>query len=115
MGSGAATCSVGHYCLEGYIYELPCEDGFQQANPGQSSCDECGAGRFCYQDDLGSGLEEVITDCVTDNTQCTSEILQRDLKCPKGLKLNAAGDACEDCTDGDYCRGGIAAGPCIAG
>lgn len=39
------------------------------------------------------------------------------MKCPHGYKMTGAvgSEICDRCESGKYCRGGVAAGPCIAG
>ena len=41
--------------------------------------------------------------------------MKRELKCQDGYKLDTGSDTCVLCPATKYCRGGIEAGPCIAG
>lgn len=61
----------------------------------------------------GSTYTEHVTACPTANTQCTSELLKRELKCQDGYYLLSG--TCTICPASKYCRGGYIAGNCVAG
>lgn len=122
MTSDAGTaCSVNKYCLSAAQYEYPCPDGYQNNLSGQEACTECGSGSFCYQTFSpdpattfsATTYTQNVVACAGNNTECTGELNQRNIKCQKGTYLNGA--TCDICTNGNYCRGGVIAGPCIAG
>jgi len=86
-GPGMATdtgtaCSVNKFCPVAAQIEFPCPDGYQQNLPGKDSCDECGAGFYCYQTfapDPATGFgtttyTQNVIGCSVNNLECTGEL-----------------------------------------
>jgi len=110
----ADICPVNTYCLSGSVFAQRCADGYKNpSSTGQEACSECGTGSFCYQSGTPGSYTEHITACPTSNTECSSEILKRELNCQDGYYLT--GGVCTLCPATKYCRGGYIAGDCVAG
>jgi hypothetical protein len=110
-------CPVETYSEAGATFCQRWADGYKNPSSGgltgQSSCQECGAGSYCYQTESGGSYTEHVTACPTNSTTCTSELLQRELKCQKGTYLDSG--SCKICTATNYCRGGAIAGKWVQG
>lgn len=112
----ATICPINTFCEPGSVVAQRCADGYK--NPtltGQESCKECGEKNYCYQTGTPGSYVENIKTCPTSNTQCSSEILKRELKCQDGYYLNTGTSTCTICPAQKYCRGGHISGNCVAG
>lgn len=90
--TGGTICPYYTFCESGSVFDQRCADGYK--NPlsmGAEACQTCGSGSFCYQTESSGMYTENIMTCPNGNTQCTSEILKRELKCQDGYYLDFAG------------------------
>ncbi len=63
-------CPVKTFCESGATFSQRCADGYKNpSSTGKETCQECGAGSFCYQTVSGSTYTEHVTSCPTANSQ----------------------------------------------
>ncbi|KAI8480901.1 hypothetical protein Bbelb_413740, partial [Branchiostoma belcheri] len=95
-------CPAGFYCPAGTLYELGCEFGYYNPNPGQANCTVCPVGYMCDQVNM------------TSPEPCKSghycpEGVPSPVPCPEGTYNNKSGlsteSECDDCLAGYYCAG----------
>lgn len=92
-------CPAGHRCPIGSSYPIPCSVGTYQNQTGQSTCEDCPAGKYC--DETG-----IATNTVLDAKLCAAgHYCQGATTVEKPIRTAHSGSSC---ASGKYCPTGTA-------
>ena len=108
-------CPIGHFCLEGALFEVGCPVGEYNPNLAQASCLECPEGMRCPYNNMTTPLN-----CLPGH-YCPNGTSNA-IPCPEGTFTQSenltSAEECSYCVPGSYCgTTGLteATGPCAAG
>ena len=97
-------CPVGHYCPKGSYQPTPCLAGTYNNKTGQSLCETCPAGYFCYETTVS-----YVSNICPSGYYCPSNTTHpHQYPCPPGTFNNHTGQkdatSCRPCTPGMFCE-----------
>ena len=104
-------CPYGQFCVEGARTYNRCTDGTRALGTGQTSCETCPAGYYCWDEEYCSLGSFMVAQNCPEGYYCPAGTGHpHTYACPigtYGIKANAATSGeCADCPPGKYCDGG---------